>query len=178
MGEDLVKPDVTNPQGYFESQRLAKICMSAVDHPSLARRKNDAQLAGQLRQWGVSRQAAHPGRKFIGAKYPALACMGGAMTMAWKNCRFVVVDRASSKVVESILRTPWGWTRDEADANHQTLLHEREKFIATCRPEQCFRIDFELLRKNPETMIRSVIKWLEIAVTDDQIQRAIAHVIK
>ena len=90
-------------------------CRHLIDHPSLSRRLPDEQIVGLLRRRAVARDEMIRPDATLGAKHPMLSTMGPDTLAAWPGCRYVVVDRPAGDVIDSIVRTNWGWSRPEAE---------------------------------------------------------------
>lgn len=176
MGENLLAPDRLNPRGYFECKRLHKLSHRFFDHPSMARRLPPPQMIGLLRQWAYQRSLANPQVSFLGAKHPALCCMGDEIAAAWPNRRFLVVDRDRDDIVASMLRTNWGWGRDEATINVSTTDEQRERFLSRCDPSEVLRIDYEKLRIFPRSEIQRIVDHLAINIDSSAFEAAVRHV--
>lgn len=176
MGENLLTPDPLNPRGYFECTKFHKLCHRFFDHPSLARRLPSPQMIGLLKQWASQRSFANPQAAFFGVKHPTLCCMSDEIAEAWPKRRFVVVDRSHDDIVASILRTSWGWGRDEALINVATIEEQRERLLSQCNPSDVLRIDYEKLRIFPRSEIQRIVDHLAINVDSSAFEAAVCHV--
>ncbi|MDA1051012.1 MAG: sulfotransferase [Planctomycetota bacterium] len=178
MGEKLLPPDRLNPHGYFECLRLHRLCHRFFDHPSLARRLPSPQMIGLLRQWAYHRSLANPQASFLGAKHPSLCCLGEDLAAAWPRRRFIVVDRPPDEIVASILRTDWGWNREEAALAVATTQAQREQFLAHCDPAEVLRLDFHQLLIHPHQEIHRLAAHLAVALTPHSLAASLRHVVR
>lgn len=176
MGEKLPAPDRLNPRGYFECLKLHHLSERFFDQPSMARRLPSPQMIGLLRQWAYRRSLANPQVPVLGAKHPALCCMGDEIAAAWPNRRFLVVDRKHDDIVASILRTDWGWTQHEATINVSTIYEQRERFLSRCDPSEVLRIDYEQLLTKPRHEIQRIVEHLAINIAPAAFDAAVRHV--
>jgi hypothetical protein len=177
MGLQFLPPDRMNPRGYYECLQLWRLTRRIFDHPSMARRLPKLQIVGLLRQWAARRSgAAHESTDWIGAKHPSLCCLGHEVRQAWHNPVFVVVDRQPSEIIASILRTNWGWSREEAAINVETLLAEREQFLSTCSSDEFIRIDFQKLRNSPRKLLSEIADFLALPAAGPLIEAAANHI--
>jgi hypothetical protein len=111
----------------------------------------------------------------LGAKHPALCCLGEELAAAWPRRRFIVVDRDFDEIVASISRTDWGWNRDEATlavAAHD----QREQFLARCDPAEIFRLDFHQLLANPQQEILRLTAHLSLPLAPGSLEASVHHV--
>ncbi|MDZ4852090.1 MAG: sulfotransferase [Pirellulaceae bacterium] len=176
MGDRFLKTDMINPRGYFECLVLHRLCKRSFDYPSMARKRPARQIAGLLRHWTRQRVRSLSESTLIGAKHPSLCCLGPEMVNAWSNCKFIVVDREPEVIIASILKTTWGWSREEAKFNTLTMLAQREKFLKSCSLQQFLRVDFELLRIDTRNQVQRIAEWLGLPTDDEGFASAVAHV--
>ena len=176
MGSTLLQPDEMNPTGYFECVELHRICSRTFDYPSMAKLIPQIQTTGLLRRWARKQIEMGSNINMLGAKHPSLCCLGTEMQIAWPNCKFIVVDRPVSAIVDSILRTTWGWNREEAMLNTTTVLEQREEFLKNCSIDQYLRVDFNALRDNPKLQVIRLSRWLSLPIDAERIACAVGHV--
>lgn len=176
MGDDLAPADSINPTGYFECQRLLDLCKHIVDHPSLSRRFSGEQISGLLRQWAYQRSLSAKRDGYLGAKHPVLCCLEEEMQAAWGDAKFVVVDRPVDQVLNSIQRTGWGWSREEASIATHIVLSQREELLRNCDSSRFVRVDFQELCRNPSDVVQRLQNWLSLPASESQIRAAVGHV--
>ena len=176
MGSTFIPSDEMNPEGYFECLDLHRICSRTFEYPSMARMIPKIQTEGLLRRWVRKRIELSSKMQVVGAKHPSLCCLGNEMQNAWPNCKFVVVDRPVSAIVDSILRTTWGWNDEEAMLNTMTVLQQREEFLKHCSIDQYLRVDINALRSAPEPQVTRIAQWLSIPIDAEKIACAVSHV--
>ncbi|MFG0261670.1 MAG: sulfotransferase [Novipirellula sp. JB048] len=146
---------------------------------------SDERLAQQLKSWIVPRKAeASRDKTVAGGKYPHLCrFIEHLHTALGDSLRIIAVNRDIEASIRSLQDRSgkhagqWFAADDEAcERLQRNLLEHRDQFINAHPEVSVFKIEFAELTSHPEKVIRSLIEFLGIQPTDDELASAIAHV--
>ena len=181
MGNELGGFYGTNPDKNcgFEASGLASICESAIPFPSTEYMWKRGKIWSHLKQWINDRRTEAAEMKTIaGGKYPQLCRMGNQLrNICGTHLRVVVSDRPLQASIDSIIKRSKGRQPDDQLEAHQRWLHKgRQELMEDLAPHQVLRVPYDDLLKDPRFHINRLVTFLDIQVTEAQIQRAVAHV--
>ena len=170
MGDKFKPPNKANPTGFYEAQQLAKICRQSFKEPWMKELLPKFERETRLREWADGRRKK---ASLIGGKHPTLCLMVPEILQAWgRDTKFIAVDRPIEKIQASLTRLKWGWCQRAIQNVPPMMLAARDAFLEDCRQENILRVDFDLMRANPEEWINRIVEFLQIVPSEEQKQLA------
>jgi len=169
LGDDFRPAKSANPMGFFESERLIKICHESFPEPKLIEQTTREWRVEQLKLWAAIR----PSPAIIGAKHPNLCLMIPDMIEAWPDVRIVNVLRPMRDVENSLLDLGWGWPKESV---HPAI------FKMFCRRADGLEgvphldLPYRLCVDDPARAVSLLADFAGINPTAEQRQAAIDHV--
>ncbi|WP_246112374.1 glycosyltransferase family 25 protein [Allorhodopirellula solitaria] len=182
MGNQLGGFEAT---GGGEAVGLIELCEKAMKFPATDPTIGDAELTQLLKKFIVGKKSeAVRDESVAGGKYPHLCRFADQVYAAiGDSLRIIAVDRPIEASIRSLQtrshknRGQWYAAGDRAcERLQRSLLHHREKFIASHPNVLVHRINFASLTSDPRAEIVRLVKFLGIEPEQDELEAAIAHV--
>lgn len=162
----------------FEAQGLASLCEAAIPFPTTQPKWKRQRMFHSLKTFiNEKRREAHGKETIAAIKYPQLCRFGNQlMNICGQNLRVLFIDRPLEKSIKSMVkRCP---DKDpEAIAAHMRWLEAGKEFIRTeLDPKLHHSVEFSQLCEDPETVIRGVVDFLDVAPEDEAFKKAVEYV--
>jgi len=175
LGSDLGKPEPKLPH-FFEDVYLGEICRSSYEEPWLEEKCPQIDRINHLRRWaGIQCQNVPQEAKIICGKHPMLSLMGPEILEAWKEPRFLCVEREDKDSYESMKQVPWRWHQTTAKYSFSLLRQSREEFFKRYNPP-LLRVAYDEMKSDPKKTILKVCEFLEHDAIEEQQESAIAFI--
>ena len=102
-----------------------------------------------------------------------LSLMGEEILEAWKEPKFICIERSPEECFESMKKVSWCWHPSAAKVAFNRLAEAREEFFEKYQPP-LLRIDYEAMKAEPERVITELCDFLQYVPTPQQRQHALA----
>jgi len=172
LGVDLGKPAPDQPH-FFEDSYLGEICRNSFSEPWLEEKISQVDRISHLRRWaGLQCKNMTAEQKMVCGKHPMLSLMGEEIIKAWKEPKFVCIERSSEESYESMKKVPWCWHPSAAKYSFNRLAEAREEFFTKYQPP-LLRIVYEAMKAEPEMVLTELCNFLQHVPTPQQRQNAL-----
>jgi hypothetical protein len=172
LGVDLGKHESPQPQ-FFEDTYLGDICRNSYVEPWLEEKRPQVDRVNHLRRWaGLQCKNMPKETPLVCGKHPILSLMGPEITEAWKEPRFVCVERNPDECYASMQKVSWCWHPSAAKYSFNRLAEAREEFFEKYQPP-VLRIQYETLKAEPLRILSELCDFLEHVPTSQQRQSAL-----
>lgn len=177
LGPNLKAARQENPTGFYEDELLGEVCRNIFSEPWLTRQAGQEQSMSLLRWWASKRCRDLPGddKGMLAGKHPLLSLLVQELELTWNHPKFIVLNRPVADSLRSLKKTGWGWPVEAMEYVLPRMMKSRDEALEKCGASH-LRVDFDLLRQNPRSVISEVIEFLECFPSDSQIQSAIDFV--
>jgi len=173
LGVDLDQHPPGQPQ-FFEDSYLGEICRNSFSEPWLEEKMPQSDRTSHLRRWaGLQCKSMPKETKIVCGKHPMLSLMGVEIIDAWKEPKFVCIERNSDKSYESMKKVSWCWHPSAAKYSFNRLAEAREEFFAKYQPP-LLRIAYDAMKAEPERILSELCNFLQHVPTPQQHRSALA----
>jgi len=175
LGRDLGTVPPEQPH-YFEETYLGDICRNSFSEPWLEEQRSQIDRINHLRRWaGLQCKNMPQEIKLVCGKHPILSLMGEEIMETWQEPRFICIDRCPDESYESMKKVSWCWHPSAAKHSFHRLADAREEFFKKYQPP-LLRIDYEVMKAEPERVITELCDFLQHSSTPQQRQNALTFI--
>ena len=172
LGLDLEVPLNPTQPHFFEDVYLRDICQNSYVEPWLEVKMPPVDQINHLRRWAGLRCKGTPKEvPVVCGKHPILSLMGREIVEAWKEPKFICVERSHEDSYESMKKVHWCWHPCAAKYAFNRLAEAREEFFEKYQPP-LLRISYEAMKSKPERMLSEICEFLQYVPTAQQLQEA------
>jgi hypothetical protein len=110
-------------------------------------------------------------------KHPMLSLMGTEIMEAWKEPKFICVERSPEECYESMKKVPWCWHPSAAKYAFHRLADAREDFFGKILEKYqppLLRIHYDSLKSEPEKILSELCEFLQYVPSPQQRKLALA----
>ncbi|MCL2005897.1 MAG: glycosyltransferase family 25 protein [Planctomycetaceae bacterium] len=173
FGMDLGSANDTKLPHFFEDVYLGEICRNTYSEPWLEEKRSQSDRINHLRRWaGVQCKNMPIETPLVCGKHPMLSLMGPEIIEAWKEPKFICVERSSEECYESMKKVPWCWHPSAAKYAFRRLADAREEFFEKYQPH-LLRIQYDAVKSEPERILLELCNFLQHVPSPQQLQNAL-----
>jgi len=173
LGLKLDHPSDPKQAHFFEDTYLREICQHSYSEPWLEEKRPQVDRINHLRRWAGIQCKRMPQEAGIACgKHPMLSLMGEEIMEAWKEPKFISIERHHEESYASMKKVPWCWHPSAAQYSFTLLEKAREDFFATYRPPLLW-ITYDALKTEPERILTELCEFLNHVPTPEQRQNAL-----
>ena len=173
LGMELGKTDKPLEPQFFEDTYLSEICRNSYIEPWLEEKRPQTDRIAHLRRWaGIQCKNMPTEKRIVCGKHPILSLMGAELMEAWKEPKFVCIERGLEECYESMKKVPWCWHPSAAKYTFNRLADAREEFFEEYQPPR-LRITYDALKSEPEHVLSELCEFLQHDPTPQQRQSAL-----
>jgi GR25 family glycosyltransferase involved in LPS biosynthesis len=173
LGRDLGKLSDTKKPLFFEDSYLGKLCRDSYTEPWLEESRPQIDRINHLRRWaGLQCQGMTGDEQWVCGKHPILSLMGPEIMEAWKEPRFICIDRNPEECYQSMQKVTWCWHPSTAKYSFALLEKSREEFFEKYQPP-LLRIAYDTMKTEPERFLSDLCNFLQHVPTSQQRQSAV-----
>ena len=174
LGLKMDEPSEPKQPHFFEDVYLREICRNSYYEPWLEEKRPQIERINHLRRWaGLQCKNMSQEVKLICGKHPMLSLMGAEIMEAWKEPKFICIERSPEESYESMKKVPWCWHPSAAKYSFNRLAEAREEFFEKYQPP-LLRISYETLKSEPRRVIWELCDFLQYSSTPQQRHNAMA----
>jgi len=159
LGRDLGNPAADQPH-FFEDTYLGEICRNSYSEPWLEETNPQIDRINHLRRWAGLQCQNTPPAPLICGKHPMLSLMGTEIMEAWKEPKFICIERDVDECYKSMQKVPWCWHPSAAKHSFNRLAEVREEFFEKYQPP-LLRIAYETMKAEPRRVIWELCDFLQ-----------------
>jgi hypothetical protein len=172
LGIDLGQHDDPKQPHFFEETYLGDICRNSFSEPWLEEQRPQIDRINHLRRWAGLQCAGLPQETpLVCGKHPMLSLLGEELMEAWKEPRFVCVERDAEECYQSMQKVSWCWHPSAAKYAFHRLAKEREEFFEQYQPP-LLRIAYDAMKAEPEQVLAKLCEFLQHVPSPQQWQSA------
>jgi len=172
LGVDLGKHSPNQPH-FFEDVYLGEICRNSYSEPWLEEKRPQIDRINHLRRWaGIQCKHVPTESTMVCGKHPMLSLMGREIMEAWKEPKFICIDRRQEESYASMQKVPWCWHPSAAKYSFSRLAEAREEFFEDFQPP-LLRIAYDAMKAEPEQVLSKLCAFLNHVPTPEQLQNAL-----
>jgi hypothetical protein len=173
LGEEFRRFPHKYSRRFFENRKLAQLCRRIYAEPMLDEVLSRPVRIGLLSEWGDQhRQEASNYGILAGGKHPILSLLGSELVEAWgESTRFIATHRNFEDAVSSLAECKWKWDRRAAEVAQRRLRDACDAFLSR---RSHLAVDAESVRSEPRKQVARIVEFLDIEVTQEQMDDAIA----
>lgn len=164
--------------GGGEDQDFNKICESIFKTPATETTMTKTQIINRLNGWITSHR--NKGKQLglsVSCKYPTICAMGEYLKEIIDD-KYLKIINCERSLDESILSMSKRGYELETITKHQKWLYANKlEFLSRIEKKQILTINFTDMLSDPNQTVQSIINFLEINPSQDQVENAINHVI-
>ena len=173
LGMDLGKSSDPKQPHFFEDVYLGEICRNAFSEPWLEEKLLPIDRINHLRRWaGLQCQNMPKEIPLVCGKHPMLSLMGAEIMEAWKEPKFVCIERDHQEAYKSMQKVHWCWHPSAAKYAFNHLAEVREEFFTKYQP-LVLRIQYDAMKSEPEKVITALCNFLQHVPTQEQRHKAL-----
>ena len=173
LGTSVGNPSEPNQPQFFEDAYLGDICRNSYKEPWLEEQRSQVDRINHLRRWaGIQCKNMPKEKSMVCGKHPLLSLMGAEIMEAWKEPKFVCLERDSEESYKSMQQVSWCWHPSAAKYSFAALEKTREEFFEKYRPP-LMRIAYDVMKSEPEQTLSELCGFLQYIPTPDQWQNAL-----
>ena len=181
LGSQFVTRPRLQPDGTFEAIRLSGICERLFDPETLQPKTDFSNRVAHLRLWGGDRSALlRDSEPCFAGYHPMLCLLGPELLQAWKDVRFVVVQRDIDEIWTALASSGWGRSKSETIGQIEKLFHARSRFLDSHDVNQIV-VRFDQLIDDRDGTLDRVASFLELdraaPALDQENQQQVAELI-
>ena len=160
LGMELGTPSEASQPHFFEDAYLGKICRQSFSEPWLEEIAPAIDRANHLRRWaGIQSREMSKEVKMICGKHPMLSLLGPEIMQAWREPKFICVERDDADSYESMKHVSWRWHPSVARYAFDLLRKTRDEFFDQYQPP-LLRISYDTMKKEPEQTVSQLCDFL------------------
>lgn len=172
MGQNFAhKANEFNPTGYWEEQKLLKLCQQCLEEPRMRDLNNRPARVSLLKGWLQTRKTDGA---FVGAKHAGLCLMVPAVVQAFPKLKVVSVTRPIEESVRSLEKTNWwpGVKPDEKRKILQNFIFHRDKNLKALNIPT-LELAYPDLLANPVATVSLIAEFVGIKPSPEEVNAAI-----
>jgi len=174
LGGNLGKPPKPKQPQFFEDVDLGEICRNSYSEPWLEEKNSPTDRINHLHRWAGLQCKNNPHEMaVVCGKHPILSLMGQEIMEAWKEPKFVCIERSPEECYESMKKVTWCWHPSAAKYAFNRLAEAREEFFAKYQPP-VLRLTYDALKSEPERILSELCEFLQHRPAPQQQQKATA----
>jgi len=173
LGLDLGKHTDPRQPHFFEDTYLGDICRNSYSEPWLEEQRPQIDRINHLRRWaGIQCKKMPKEIQLVCGKHPMLSLMGTEIIEAWREPKFICVERSPDECYASMQKIPWCWHPSATKYAFNRLAEAREDFFEKYRPS-LLRIPYEAMKAEPRRILSELCEFLQHVPTLQQRQNAV-----